>query len=87
MMMSDFECGDSDPTKQAISVADCALDLQNGLRCFGKIPRTDVDLEFAIALYTGAVAIGIMPGNASSYVSVIGLRLATYYWITLTCIR
>ncbi|VDO12960.1 unnamed protein product [Rodentolepis nana] len=66
MMTSDPQGGDNDSVRQAISVTDCALDLQNCLRCFGKIPRTDVNPEFAIALDTGAVAMGVMPGNVPS---------------------
>lgn len=65
-MTSDPQSEDNDPVKQAISVADCALDIQNCLRCFGKVPRTDVNSEFAIALDTGAVAMGVMPGNVPS---------------------
>ncbi|VDL57391.1 unnamed protein product [Hymenolepis diminuta] len=57
---------DNDSINQAISVASCALDLQNCLRCFGKVPRTDVNPEFAIALDTGVVAMGVMPGNVPS---------------------
>ncbi|KAL5962385.1 Receptor-type guanylate cyclase gcy-21 [Taenia solium] len=65
MMMAGDPLGeDSDTAKQAISVADCALDLHNCLRCFGKVPRTEVEPEFAIALDTGAVAIVLRPGNA-----------------------
>nr|CUU99785.1 hypothetical transcript [Hymenolepis microstoma] len=66
MMTSDPQGEYKDSVKQAISVTNCALDLQNCLRCFGKIPRTDVNPEFAIALDTGAVAMGVMPGNVPS---------------------
>lgn len=64
MMAGDPQGEDCDTAKQAISVAGCALDLHNCLRCFGKVPRTEVEPEFAIALDTGAVAMALRPGNA-----------------------
>ncbi|KAH9281874.1 Speract receptor [Echinococcus granulosus] len=64
MIAGDPQGEDNDAAKQAISVADCALDLHNCLRCYGKVPRTEVDPEFAIALDTGAVAMVLRPGDA-----------------------
>ncbi|KAL5104807.1 Receptor-type guanylate cyclase gcy-8 [Taenia crassiceps] len=64
MMAGDPQSADNDTAKQVVSVADCALDLHNCLRCFGKVPRTEVGPEFAIALDTGAVAMVLRPGNA-----------------------
>ncbi|VDM17192.1 unnamed protein product [Hydatigera taeniaeformis] len=64
MMTSDPQSEDNDAAKQAISVAECALDLHNCLRCFGKVPRTEVEPEFAIALDTGAVSMALRNGSA-----------------------
>lgn len=57
-------CGDM--TRQAIAVADCALELQTCLSCYGKVPRTEVDSAFAIGLDTGEVAMTVMPGSVPS---------------------
>ncbi len=68
ILAADAERANGDAVKQAESVAECALEVQFCLRCYGKVPRTETKTEFAIALDTGPVATGLLPGNAPAYV-------------------
>ncbi|BHF74863.1 hypothetical protein SprV_0501795100 [Sparganum proliferum] len=53
-----------DAATQAQAVADCSLDIRQCLRCYGKVPRTSQETEFALAIHTGSSVTGLLPGDA-----------------------
>ncbi|VDN09894.1 unnamed protein product [Dibothriocephalus latus] len=59
--------------RQAQSVADCSLAVRQCLRCYGKVPRTSQETEFALAIDTGPAVTGLLPGDAPRFCLLGGL--------------